>query len=105
MRMNVAEKSMNTFVYASSKDINNVREYLVALTEKEIEDYCTGKHKRQPDLFHPEKEIVAWYNNPTPIMVAHHFTWVGKGKRPPMLNISRPFKYGDPKLWKWTPNG
>ena len=96
MRMNVAEKSMNTFVYASSKDINNVREYLVALTEKEIEDYCTGKHKRQPDLFHPEKEIVAWYNNPTPIMVAHHFTWVGKGKRPPMLNISRPFTVSAP---------
>ena len=89
---------MNTFVYASSKDINGKREYLVALTEKEIEVYCEN------GVLGNEKEILAWYSNPTPIMVAHHFTWVGKGKRPAILNISKPFKYGDPKQYRWTPS-
>ena len=80
------------FYFASCKDTVGKRDYLVADSEKGIEEYCE------------DKEIVAWYTNPTPIMVAHHFIWVGKGKRPPMLNISRPFKYGDPKKWRWTPS-
>jgi len=78
--------------YASCKDIVGKRDYLVADSEKSIEEYCK------------DKEIIAWYTNPTPIMVSHHFIWVGKGKRPPILNISRPFKYGDPKKWRWTPS-
>jgi len=81
------------FYFASCKDIVGKRDYLVANTEKRIEEYC-GE----------DKEIIAWYTNPTPIMVCHHFIWVGDGKRPPLLNISRPFKYGDPKKWRWTPS-
>ena len=86
------------FSYACSKDVNGVREYLVASTEEEIEVYCEN------GVLGHNKEILAWYGNPTPIMVAHHFKWVGKGKRPAILNISRPFKYGDPKQYKWTPS-
>ena len=80
------------FNFASCKDIVGKREYLVAESEQSIEKYCV------------DKEIIAWYTNPTPIMVAHHFVWVGEGKRPPLLNISRPHKYGDPKQYRWTPS-
>ena len=89
---------MNTFIYASSKDINGKREYLVAPTEEDIETYCKN------GLLGYDKEILAWYTNPTPIMVSHHFTWVGKGKRPAILNIARPHDYNNPgkrHLEKW----
>lgn len=79
--------------YASCKDIVGKREYLVAENEEEIQEYCGEK-----------KELLHWYTNPTPIMVCHHFIWVGKGKRPPILSISKPFKYGSTgKEGKWTP--
>ena len=97
--------SAGKFYFASCKDANIIREYLVAQSEKEIEDYCMGRHVRQPDLLYKEKAIVAWYTNPTPIMVAHHFKWVGKDKRPPILNISKPFNYDGAKTYKWTPDG
>ena len=93
--------SAGKFYFASSKDVNNVREYLVAQSEKDIEDYCMGRHIDQPDLFYKEKEIVAWYTNPTPIMVAHHFKWVGKRRNPFVIAI--PFEYGVPiEKQKWT---
>ena len=78
---------MSTFIYASCKDINGIIEYLVAYTETDIEEYTK------------EKEIIAYYTNPDPIMVCHHFEWVGSGRRPPMLNISTPFynEKADPK--------
>jgi hypothetical protein len=80
----------STYIYASCKDINGIREYLAASTEKEIEDYCENG-----TLGH-EREILHWYTNPTPIMASSHFIWVGKGKRPPMLSISKPFNYKNP---------
>jgi hypothetical protein len=91
-------------VFASCKDSNNKIEYLVADTERAIEDYCRGRHIKQPDLLFKEKAIMAWYTNPTPIMVAHHFEWVGKGRRPPILSISKPHDYSNPTkrpLEKW----
>jgi hypothetical protein len=39
---------------------------------------------------------LAYYGNPTPIMVTHHFDWVGKGKRPAILNIAGPHDYKNP---------
>lgn len=91
-------------VFASCKDSKGAIEYLAADTEKAIEDYCAGKHVKQPDLLYKEKAIVAWYTNPTPIMVAHHFDWVGKGRRPALLTISKPHDYSNPTkapLEKW----
>ena len=90
--------SSNTFVYASCKDVNGKIEYLVARTEEDIEVYCEG------GVLGYEKAIQAWYGNPTPIMVAHHFIWVGEERRPAILNISRPHDYDDPTkkpIEKW----
>lgn len=89
---------MNRFIYASCKDRSGKIEYLVAPTEKDIEVYCEN------GVLGYDKEILAWYINPTPIMVAHHFDWVGKDRRPAILNISRPHNYGNPgkkPLEKW----
>ena len=85
---------MNTIHFASCKDINGTIEYICASTEDEIEVYCAN------GVLRPEKELLAWYTNPTPIMVSHHFKWVGKGRRPPQLSISKPFNYnvGDPHV-------
>tara|TARA_B100001245_G_scaffold230663_1_gene210554 strand:- start:3666 stop:3938 length:273 start_codon:yes stop_codon:yes gene_type:complete len=88
----------NTFIYASCKDVNGKIEYLVAPSEEDIEVYCEG------GVLGHEKAIQAWYSNPTPIMVAHHFVWVGKERRPAILNISRPHNYDDPTakpIEKW----
>ena len=80
----------NTFKFASCKDINGKIEYIAASTEEEIEIYCEN------GVLGAEKAILHWYTNPTPIMVAHHFIWVGKDKRPPILNISKPHNYENP---------
>ena len=85
--------AIGSFAFAVAKDADNKREYLVSNTEEEIEQYCKNN-----------LEILNWAVNPTPIMVAHHFIWVGKEKRPPILNISRPFDYENPNkkpLEKW----
>ena len=73
--------------FASCKDINGKIEYIAADSEDEIEVYCEN------GVLGSEKELLHWYTNPTPIMVSHHFVWVGKGKRPPQMKISRPFNY------------
>ena len=90
--------SMNTFIYASCRNINGDREYLVARSEEDITVYCEN------GVLGHCKEIIAWYTNPTPIMVAHHFIWVGEDRRPAILNISRPHDYENPTkrpLEKW----
>ncbi len=71
--------------FASCKDTVGKREYLVADSEQGIEKYCANA-----------KEIIAWYTNPDPIMVAHHFKWVGTGRRPAIICISLPHDYNDP---------
>ena len=89
---------MNRFIYASCKDINGKIEYLVAPSEEDIEVYCEN------GVLGNEKAILNYYTNPTPIMVAHHFIWVGEDKRPPILNIRKPHDYENPTkvpLEKW----
>ena len=89
---------MNTFIYASCKDINGIIEYLVGPTEEDIERYCEN------GLLGHEKAILRYYTNPDPIMIAHHFIWVGKARRPAILNISLPHDYNDPfkkPIEKW----
>jgi hypothetical protein len=38
-------------------------------------------------------EIIGRPEYVEPGMVAHHFIWIGEDKRPPVLEISRPYKY------------
>ena len=78
---------MNNITFASCKDKHGKIEYIAASTEDEIELYCEN------GILGDEKAILHWYTNPTPIMVAHHFVWVGAGRRPAQLQISRPFNY------------
>ena len=89
---------MNTFIYASCKDINGKIEYLVAPTEKDIEIYCEN------GVLGYEKALLHYYINPDPITVCHHFIWVGKHRRPPILSISKPHDYSNPTkkpIEKW----
>ena len=65
------------------KDQNNEKVYLVSYLEEEIDAYC-----RENDL-----EILSKPKYVEPAMVSHHFLWVGKDKKPPILEISRPYKY------------
>tara|TARA_Y100000593_G_C4221428_1_gene292065 strand:- start:564 stop:842 length:279 start_codon:yes stop_codon:yes gene_type:complete len=77
--------AIGSFEFAVAKDAENKREYLVADTWEEIDQYCGNN-----------LEVINYAVNPTPIMVAHHFKWVGKGKRPAQLVISKPFNYANP---------
>ena len=89
---------MSSFIFASCKDVNGKIEYLVAPSEEDIETYCEN------GLLGYDKEILHYYTNPDPIMVCHHFIWVGKDRRPPILNISKPHDYKNPQkrpLEKW----
>ena len=63
---------MNTFVYASCKDNDGKIEYLVAPSEEDIEVYCEG------GVLGYDKELLAWYSNPTPIMITHHLNGLVK---------------------------
>ena len=47
--------------------------FLAADTEEELEQHCARKD---------ELAIVNYAYNITPIMVSHHFTWVGKRRNP-----------------------
>ena len=80
-------KTKEALVFASCKDVNGRIEYIAASTEDEIEVYCEG------GVLGHDKAILHWYTNPTPIMVSHHFEWVGQGNRPQQMQISRPFNY------------
>ena len=89
---------MNRFIYASCKDINGKIEYLVAPVVEDIEVYCEN------GVLGNEKAILNYYTNPDPIMIAHHFVWVGKERRTAILNISLPHDYNDPfkkPIEKW----
>ena len=66
------------FSYCVAKDKENEKIYLVSFSLEEIETYCQGN-----DL-----EILSRPKYVEPAMVAHHFIWVGKEKRPPIIEIS-----------------
>ena len=38
-------------------------------------------------------EIIARPEYVEPAMLAHHFIWVSEGKKPAILEISRPYRY------------
>ena len=86
-------RKRGALVFASCKDINGKIEYIAADDENDIEVYCEN------GILGHEKELLHWYTNPTPIMVSHHFVWVGQGNRPPQMRISIPFynEKADPK--------
>ena len=91
---NIHMNKTKELVFASCKDINGTIEYIAGSTEDEIEVYCEN------GVLGEDKAIIAWYGNPTPIMVSHHFKWVGSGRRPAVMSISRPFDYniGNPHV-------
>ena len=86
-------RKRGALVFASCKDINGKIEYIAADDENDIEVYCEN------GILGHDKAILHWYTNPTPIMVSHHFEWVGQGNRPPQMRISIPFynEKADPK--------
>ena len=71
------------FSYVVAKDQDNEKSYFVSYSLEEIDIHC-----KENNL-----EIIGRPNYVEPGMVAHHFIWVGKDKRPPVLEISRPYKY------------
>tara|TARA_B100001250_G_scaffold228761_1_gene196372 strand:+ start:430 stop:756 length:327 start_codon:yes stop_codon:yes gene_type:complete len=62
--------------------------YLSAYTEEEIDKYCDG------GVLGDDLAVCEYAYNVSPIVAAHHFKWVGKGKDP--YRISTPFDYDDP---------
>ena len=72
------------FIWANiTKDKENEKVYLVSDTQEDIDSHC-----KENDL-----EVLSLPEYVEPAMVAHHFIWVGKEKRPAILEISRPYKY------------
>ena len=71
------------FSYCVAKDKENEKIYLVSSSLEDINTYCQGN-----DL-----EILSRPKYVEPAMVAHHFIWVSKEKRPPIIEISTPYKY------------
>ena len=71
------------FYYCVSRDKENEKVYLVSDTQEDIDSHC-----KENDL-----EALSLPEYVEPAMVAHHFIWVGKEKRPAILEISRPYKY------------
>ncbi len=69
--------------YAVVINSDKARNYLVAETKEEIDSYCLEN----------SYEIIGRPQYVEPGMVAHHFIWVGKNKRPGLLDISKPNNY------------
>ena len=67
--------------YADAKDKDNIRIYLIADTEDEIDSFCLDR----------DYEIISRPKYVEPGMVCHHFEWVGSGPRPAIWEISRPY--------------
>ena len=71
------------FYYAVAVDSENVRNYLVASSAQDIDAHCIQNNYK----------IIGRPKYVEPGMVAHNFIWVGKGNRPALLDISKPYKY------------
>ena len=71
------------FYYAVAVDTENVRNYLGANSDQEIDSHWTEYNYK----------ILGRPKYVEPGMVAHNFIWVGKGKRPALLDISKPHNY------------
>ena len=71
------------FYYAVAVDSENVRNYLVANSDHEIDSHWSENNYK----------ILGRPKYVEPGMVAHNFIWVGEGKRPALLDISKPYNY------------
>ena len=83
-----------TFAKAMDK-FGNIH-YLSAYTEEEIDKHCDG------GVLGDDLAVVEYAYNVSPIVAAHHFTWVGYGHDP--YRISKTFDYDDPfkkPIEKW----
>ena len=66
-----------------TKDKGIEKVSLVSYHEEEIDAYCI-----ENDL-----EVLSKLKYLEPAIISHHFLWVGKDQKPPILEISRPYKY------------
>ena len=79
--------SWNGFVFCTAKDNSDGKlYYYTANTKEELKDHCMDNIKH----------ITGYVTNPAPFMVIHHFEWVGSGRRPAIMQVSKPFRYSDP---------
>mgnify|MGYP006084279209 CR=1 FL=1 len=67
--------------FANAKDSDEVRQYLIADYDEEIDSHC--KEKNYTIISRPA------YVDPS--MVCHHFKWVSNRPRPAIWNISKPY--------------
>tara|TARA_B100000941_G_scaffold267206_1_gene223022 strand:+ start:126 stop:347 length:222 start_codon:yes stop_codon:yes gene_type:complete len=72
---------MSSYCITKDKGIEKVS--LVSYHEEEIDAYCI-----ENDL-----EVLSKLKYLEPAIISHHFLWVGKDQKPPILEISRPYKY------------
>ena len=80
----------------TSMDIKDRILQVVVPTEEEIDKHCDG------GVLGDDLAVVEYAYNVSPIVAAHHFTWVGYGHDP--YRISKPFDYDDPfkkPIEKW----
>ena len=83
-------------VFAKAIDKFGKYHYLSANNEDEIEKYCEG------GLLSNSIAVCEYSYNVVPIMAAHHFKWIGKGRNP--YRLSKPHDYENPTkrpLEKW----
>ena len=66
------------FYYCVSRDKENEKVYLVSDTQEDIDSHC-----KENDL-----EVLSLPEYVEPAMVAHHFIWVGKEKRPATVSYT-----------------
>ena len=83
------------YAFAKAKDYLGDWHYLAGENEEQVEKYCDNYNPRGIYPHESNKlAIDAWMNYVDPIMVAFHFTWVGKRHNP--FVISR-MKHSDYK--------
>ena len=79
----IIEPINKPIIHNGTKDKDNEKSYLVSNCIEDIDQYC-----KDNDL-----EIIAQPEYVEPAMLAHHFIWVSEGKKPAILEISRPYRY------------
>lgn len=85
--MTATTTSWNGFVFCTAKDNSDGKLYYYAANTKEqLKNHCLD------NMLH----IISYVTNPAPFIVTKHFEWVGDGKRPTIMQVSKPFNYEDP---------
>ena len=81
--MTATTTSYKGFVFCTAKDSDCKLYYYAANTKEHLKNHCLDK----------TLEILGYPTNPAPFIVTKHFEWVGDGKRPALMQVSKPFNY------------